>query len=130
MQNKQLGVADSVYQMLAQILLDSCETRVLLCVQVWHLLDSTAAGNAEMSATLTVDHKECNTFSAATSLKRKTTDAKNRDHDNCHTLVRTALLVTSCQQVYLVSKPSSWHCCFTFRESRVQMSAQRPIFLI
>ena len=92
--------------------------------------DSTAAGNAEMSPTLTSDRKEYSTFSAAISVKRKTTDAKNRDHDNCHTLVRIALRLTSCQQVYLVSKPSSWHCCFTLRESRVQLSAQRPIFLI
>ncbi|GFG29411.1 hypothetical protein Cfor_02614 [Coptotermes formosanus] len=52
--------------------------------------DSTAAGNGEMSATLTSDLREYDTFSAAISAKRKTTAAKNRDHNNCHTLVQSA----------------------------------------
>lgn len=52
--------------------------------------DSTPAGHGEESATLTSDPKECDTFSAATSVKRKkTTAVKNRDHKNSHTMVRT-----------------------------------------
>jgi hypothetical protein len=57
---------------------------------------STAAGNGEMSATRTSDLKEYDTVIAAISVKRKTTAAKNRDHNSCYTLVRTALHVTSC----------------------------------
>lgn len=50
--------------------------------------DSTAAGRGEVSATLASDHKEYDTFSAATSVKRKkTTAVKNRDHKECHTAV-------------------------------------------
>jgi hypothetical protein len=52
--------------------------------------DSTAAGRGEVSATLTSDPKESDTFTAATSVKRKNTTAvKNRDRKNCHTVVRT-----------------------------------------
>jgi len=52
--------------------------------------DSTAAGHGEVSATLTPDPKEYDTFSAATSVKRKkTTAVKNKDHKNCHTAVQT-----------------------------------------
>jgi hypothetical protein len=51
--------------------------------------DSTAAGNGERSATLTPDLKDYDTFSAAISVKRKTTAAK-----------KTVLHVTFCFQVY------------------------------
>lgn len=52
--------------------------------------DSTAADHGEVSATLMSDPKEYDTFSAATSVKRKkTTAVKNRDHKTCHTAVRT-----------------------------------------
>jgi hypothetical protein len=37
MQNKQFDVADSVYQMLALMLLNSCEVWVMPHVQLWHL---------------------------------------------------------------------------------------------
>ena len=51
-------------------------------------LDSTAAGHGEVSATLTSDPKEYDTFSAAASVTRKkTTAVKNRDHTNSHTTV-------------------------------------------
>ena len=51
--------------------------------------DDTAAGHGEVSATLTSDPKESDTFSAATSVKRKTTAVRIRGHKNCHTSVRT-----------------------------------------
>jgi hypothetical protein len=47
--------------------------------------DSTAAGHGKVSAILMSDPKTCDTFSAATSVKRKTTSVKNS-----HTSVRTA----------------------------------------
>jgi hypothetical protein len=37
MQNKQFDVADSVYQMPAQLLLNSCKVWVMPCIQIWHL---------------------------------------------------------------------------------------------
>jgi hypothetical protein len=52
--------------------------------------DSTATGHGEVSATLMSDPKECDTFSASTSVKRKKiTVVKNRDHKNSPTAVRT-----------------------------------------
>lgn len=70
--------------------------------------DSTAAGNRDISAALTSDLKECDTFSSALPAKRKKTPAtKNKDQDRCRTLVRTVLHVTPCQQVHLVSTPVS-----------------------
>lgn len=52
--------------------------------------DSTAPSHEEVSATRTSDPKEHDTFSTATSVKRKkNTAVKKRDRNYCHTTVRT-----------------------------------------